>query len=80
MQEQIRDSKGKPFEWIIDKYVTGMIVCDGIAESQGIKDSFCLIWFLNLALPYRDMISEDTYKNFFLDNHTPQSYWLMGCC
>ena len=26
------------------------------------------------------MISEDTYKDFFLENHTPQSYWLMGCC
>lgn len=26
------------------------------------------------------MLSEDIYKNFSIESHTPQSYWLMGCC
>ena len=32
MQEQIRDGMGEEIE-VLDKYVTGMIVCDGIVES-----------------------------------------------
>src|SRR5690349_4694260 len=35
---------------------------------------------LNLASAYRDMMADGCYKEFDLRNHTPESYWLMGCC
>ena len=39
-----------------------------------------IIWFLNLASAYRDMMAEDLYGKFVLENQTPESCWLMGCC
>jgi len=32
-QEQLRDSKEKSAEWSINKYVSGILVCDGNVES-----------------------------------------------
>ena len=61
------------------KYVCGLLACDGI-ETRMVKHSFDVIWFLNLASAYRDMMAEDLYGKFVLENHTPESYWLMGCC
>ena len=26
------------------------------------------------------MMAEDLYGKFILENHTPESYWLRGCC
>ena len=44
------------------------------------KDSYHLIWLLNVASAYRDMMVEDVYKIFDIVNHTPESYFLIGCC
>ena len=61
------------------KYVCGLLACDAV-ETRTAKHSFDVIWFLNLALAYRDMMAKDLYGKFVLKYHTPESYWLMGCC
>lgn len=43
------------------------MVCDGTTR-RGVKDYLNFIWFLNLASAYCN------------ENHTPESYWLIGCC
>ena len=79
MQEYVKDqSKNKHVEHE-KKYVCGLLACDGMNDHRNIKESSCFIWFLNLALAYRDMMVEGVYTKFSLANHSPRSYWIMGC-
>ena len=52
------------------KYVCGLLACDG-TETRTAKHLFDAIWFLNLASAYRDMMAEDLYGKFVLENQTP---------
>ena len=60
------------------KLANGLISCDGL-RIKGTADSRCIIWFLNLASAYHDMATDKTLKEFNVLNHTPRSYWMLGC-
>ena len=79
-QEEIQGKKNISKVQLENKYVSGLLACDGMNPKRNTKDALCFVWFLNLALAYRDMMVEGVYKNFNLGNHTAKSYWLMGCC
>jgi len=81
-QELRKDPKKKTSSEDDVKYISGMLPCDGMdgKSKRSLKDSFHLIWLLNMASAYRDMMVEDVYKNFDIANHTPESYFLIGCC
>src|SRR5687767_3779475 len=61
-------------------YASGLIPCDGMNSRIDYKDLLYFIWFLNLASVYRDIALEGQLKNMHDLNHTPESYWLLGCC
>ncbi len=79
-QDELKSANKKKNTQYENEYVSGLLACDGCKEKRTIKDSLCFIWLLNLASAYRDMMVDDVYKSFDLSNHTPQSYWMMGCC
>jgi hypothetical protein len=59
-------------------FANGLISCDGL-DTKGVKDTRCVIWFLNLASAYCDMaIDQKLDWNFYL-SHTPRSYYMLGC-
>ena len=80
-QEERKESKKKKKSEEDEdvKYVCGLLACDG-TETRTAKHSFNVVWFFNLASAYRGMMAEDLYGKFVLKNHTPDNYWLMGCC
>ena len=60
------------------EYIHGLLACDGYNTNKTFLDSWCFIWFLNLASAYRDMRLEGMLDNFDFMNHTSKSYWLLG--
>ena len=44
------------------------------------KFFFHVIWFLNMASAYRNMMVEITFAKYDLNNHTSESYFLIDCC
>ena len=63
-----------------DYHLSGILFCNGISTARNIKDAFCFVWFLSVASAYRDMIKEQVFNNFNINNHSSSSFWLMGCC
>ena len=61
-------------------YVSGLLPCDGTNAAVNFRDSLCFIWFLNLAAAYRDIHLDDQLDKLDIKNHSPKSYWLLGCC
>ena len=41
---------------------------------------FVLSGFFNVAFAYKDMLEKSVCKNFNIDNHSQNNFWLMGCC
>ena len=61
-------------------FISGLVPCDGMAKSFKSSDSLCFIWFLNLAAAYRNIALDGENFISIYTNHTPKSYWLLGCC
>ena len=59
-------------------FINGLISCDGIYE-KGVEDTKCVIWFLNMASAYWDMALENVLDSFNYQDHTPRTYWMIGC-
>lgn len=62
-----------------DVHASGLLLCDGLQASNDTIVMLPSIWFLNLASAYHNMMVEGVFNLFNLDNHTPESYWLLGC-
>src|SRR5687767_13283181 len=60
-------------------YVSSLIPCDGMSSKIDFTESLCFIWFLNLAAAYRDIYLDSQLHKMYDTNHTPKSYWLLGC-
>ena len=60
------------------KIANDLISCDGM-QTKGIADTRCIIWFLNLASAYSDMVTDKAWAEFNYLNHTPRTYWVLGC-
>src|SRR5688572_26456969 len=56
----------------------GLIACDGL-HTQGVSNTKQIIWFLNLASAYRDMVLEKKIDYFNYLDHTPRTYFMLGC-
>lgn len=63
----------------LDYCVSGLLPCDGYDQHKTYEDTSCFIWFLNLASAYRDMSVEGVLEQFDYKNHTPKSFWILGC-
>src|ERR687890_2102436 len=56
----------------------GLIACDGL-HTKTVSHTRQIIWFLNLASPYCDMVLEKKIDYFNYLDHTPRTYFMLGC-